>query len=486
MTGKLYGLGVGPGDPELLTVKALRLVKESDVVAVPGAVAEESVAYKIVKGVYQELDEKNLIPIPMPMTKDPAVLEENHQKAADTIEELLKQGKQVAFLTLGDPTVYSTYLYVHKRILERGYEVEIVSGIPSFCAVAATLNMGLVEMAEPLHVIPATYNADTMDEVLKLPGTKVLMKTGRKMKAVRESILRSGQDAVMIEDCGMPSEKIYKSAEEIPEQSGYYSLIIVKEKNKMIHFVGAGSGAPDLITIRGKKFLEEADVIIYAGSLVNPQLLDYAKEGCQIYNSAKMTLEEVLDVMREAEKAEKMTVRLHTGDPCLYGAIREQMDVLDEEGVSYDYCPGVSSFCGAASALNLEYTLPEVSQSVIITRMAGRTPVPEKESIESFAAHQATMVVFLSTGLLEELSKRLIEGGYSKDTPAAIVYKATWEDEKSFVCTVGTLAQTAKENQITKTALMIIGEAVAHSNYERSKLYDPGFTTEFRKGTDAE
>lgn len=254
----------------------------------------------------------------------------------------------------------------------------------------------------------------------------------------------------------------------------------------MIHFVGAGSGAPDLITIRGKKFLEEADVIIYAGSLVNPQLLDYAKEGCQIYNSAKMTLEEVLDMMREAEKAEKMTVRLHTGDPCLYGAIREQMDVLDEEGVSYDYCPGVSSFCGAASALNLEYTLPEVSQSVIITRMAGRTPVPEKESIESFAAHQATMVVFLSTGLLEELSKRLIEGGYSKDTPAAIVYKATWEDEKSFVCTVGTLAQTAKENQITKTALMIIGEAVAHSNYERSKLYDPGFTTEFRKGTDAE
>lgn len=254
----------------------------------------------------------------------------------------------------------------------------------------------------------------------------------------------------------------------------------------MIHFVGAGSGAPDLITIRGKKFLEEADVIIYAGSLVNPQLLDYAKEGCQIYNSAKMTLEEVLDVMREAEKAEKMTVRLHTGDPCLYGAIREQMDVLDEEGVSYDYCPGVSSFCGAASALNLEYTLPEVSQSVIITRMAGRTPVLEKESIESFAAHQATMVVFLSTGLLEELSKRLIEGGYSKDTPAAIVYKATWEDEKSFVCTVGTLAQTAKENQITKTALMIIGEAVAHSNYERSKLYDPGFTTEFRKGTDAE
>ncbi|HIT13617.1 MAG TPA: precorrin-4 C(11)-methyltransferase [Candidatus Scatomonas merdigallinarum] len=251
----------------------------------------------------------------------------------------------------------------------------------------------------------------------------------------------------------------------------------------MIHFVGAGAGAPDLITLRGKKFLEEADVIIYAGSLVNPQLLDYKKEGCRVYNSAKMTLEEVLQVMEEAEDEGLVTVRLHTGDPCLYGAIREQMDVLDEKGIGYDYCPGVSSFCGAASALNLEYTLPEVSQSVVITRMAGRTPVPEKESIESFAAHQATMVVFLSTGMLEELSRRLIAGGYQADTPAAIVYKATWEDEKACVCTVGTLAETAKRENITKTALMIIGDIVTHSHYDRSKLYHPEFTTEFRQGT---
>ena len=251
----------------------------------------------------------------------------------------------------------------------------------------------------------------------------------------------------------------------------------------MIHFVGAGSGAPDLITLRGKKYLEEADVIIYAGSLVNPQLLDYAKEDCKIYNSAKMTLEEVLEVMLEAEKEGLTTVRLHTGDPCLYGAIREQMDVLEEKNISFDSCPGVSSFCGAASALNLEYTLPDVSQSVVITRMAGRTPVPEKESIESFAAHHATMVIFLSTGMLEELSERLIAGGYTADTPAAIVYKATWEDEKTCVCTVGTLAETARKNQITKTALMIVGDVVEHSHYQRSELYNPEFTTEFRKGT---
>ena len=251
----------------------------------------------------------------------------------------------------------------------------------------------------------------------------------------------------------------------------------------MIHFVGAGAGAPDLITLRGKKYLEEADVIIYAGSLVNPQLLDYKKEGCKVYNSAVMTLEEVLEVMEGAEKGGLTTVRLHTGDPCLYGAIREQMDVLEEKGFAHDSCPGVSSFCGAASALDLEYTLPEVSQSVIITRMAGRTPVPDRESIESFAAHKATMVIFLSTGMLEELSERLVAGGYQADTPAAIVYKATWEDQKTCVCTVGTLAETARKENITKTALMIIGDVVTHSHYDRSKLYHPEFTTEFREGS---
>lgn len=229
MQGKLYGVGVGPGDPELLTLKALRLIKENEVIAVPGKEIQASVAYQIVKGAYEELDEKTLIPVDMPMTKDPQVLKANHDKAADQVESYLKEGKNVVFLTLGDTTVYSTYLYVHKRILERGYEAEIVSGITSFCAVAARLNMGLVEADQPLHVIPATYKAQEMDEILEIPGTKVLMKTGKKMKQVKESIEKSGQKAVMIENCGMPSEKIYRSAEEIPEDSGYYSLIIVKE-----------------------------------------------------------------------------------------------------------------------------------------------------------------------------------------------------------------------------------------------------------------
>ncbi len=252
----------------------------------------------------------------------------------------------------------------------------------------------------------------------------------------------------------------------------------------MIHFVGAGSGAPDLITVRGWKLLKEADVIIYAGSLVNPALLDDRKEDCQVHDSARMTLEEVLAVMEQAEKEGKTTVRLHTGDPCLYGAIREQMDALDERNISYDYCPGVSSFCGAAAALNLEYTLPDVSQSVIITRMAGRTPVPEREEIASFAAHHATMVIFLSTGMLKKLSERLIAGGYEPETPAAIVYKATWQDEKKVLCTVAELAKAAEDNQITKTALIIVGDVVSHSHYRRSDLYNPAFATEFRPASE--
>ena len=249
----------------------------------------------------------------------------------------------------------------------------------------------------------------------------------------------------------------------------------------MVHFVGAGPGAPDLITVRGQRLIAEADVIIYAGSLVNPALLSYKKTDCRVYDSAKMTLEEVTDVMRNAQEAGLSTVRLHTGDPCIYGAIREQMDILEQERIPFDYTPGVSSFCGAASALDMEYTLPGISQSVIITRMAGRTPMPAGESIESFAGHGATMVIFLSAGMLEELSAKLMEGGYAPDTPAAIVYKATWPEEAKYICTVETLAQTAAEHRITKTALIIVGDAVAQSGYERSKLYDPEFSTAFRK-----
>lgn len=248
----------------------------------------------------------------------------------------------------------------------------------------------------------------------------------------------------------------------------------------MINFVGAGSGAVDLITVRGDRLLREADIVIYAGSLVNPEHLERTKDGCEIFNSATMTLEDVIRVMERGEKEGKNTVRLHTGDPSIYGAIREQMDMLDEKGIKYQVTPGVSSFCGAAAALQAEYTLPNVSQSVIITRMAGRTPVPDSESIRSFAAHKATMAIFLSTGMLEKLTEELVAGGYEADTPAAIVYKATWPDEKVVIGTVGQLVDMAMENDIKKTALILVGHFLG-DKYDRSLLYHPGFTHEFRK-----
>ncbi len=251
----------------------------------------------------------------------------------------------------------------------------------------------------------------------------------------------------------------------------------------MVHFVGAGCGAADLITLRGMRLIGEADVVIYAGSLVNPELLGYAGDDCKIFNSAEMTLDEVVETMKNAEKQGETTVRLHTGDPSIYGAIREQMDRLDALGISYDVTPGVSSFCGAAAALRTEYTLPDISQTVILTRMAGRTSVPEKESIESLAVHNATMVIFLSTGMLTELSERLITGGYSPDTPAAIVYKATWKDEKICRCKVSELAETAEKNGIKKTALIAVGGFLG-DDYLLSKLYDPTFETEFRKASE--
>ena len=251
----------------------------------------------------------------------------------------------------------------------------------------------------------------------------------------------------------------------------------------MVHFVGAGSGAPDLITVRGARLLGEADIVIYAGSLVNPALLDATKPGCEIHDSAKMTLEEVIAVIRQAEAEGKTTVRLHTGDSSIYGAVREQFDALEKLGIDYDVCPGVSAFCGAAAALRAEYTLPNVSQTVIITRAAGRTPVPERESIRALAAHHATMVLFLSTSLTKQLQADLLAGGYEAETPAAVVYKATWPEEKIFRCTVGTLHKTVTENGLTKTSLIIVGECMG-DKYLRSLLYHPGFTTEFREATE--
>ncbi len=247
----------------------------------------------------------------------------------------------------------------------------------------------------------------------------------------------------------------------------------------MIWFVGAGPGDPELLTIRGQRLLREADLIIYAGSLVNPELLTLAKPGAECRNSATMTLEEVVAAMTAAEAAGKTTVRLHTGDPSLYGAIREQMDELSTRGIAYKVVPGVSSLSAAAAAIPAEYTLPSVSQTLIVTRLAGRTPVPDREDMPLLAAHGASMAIFLSAGMLPELREKLLAGTYTESTPAALVYKASWPDELVVRCTVGTLAEEGARHGIEKTALVLVGDFLGQ-DYERSKLYDPSFATGFR------
>ena len=247
----------------------------------------------------------------------------------------------------------------------------------------------------------------------------------------------------------------------------------------MIHFVGAGPGAPDLITLRGAKLLGEAGMIIYAGSLVNPELLKLATSGCEIYNSASMTLDEVIERLKSAHDRSMDAVRLHTGDPSIYGAIREQMDRLKELGIPYDVTPGVSSFCAAAAAAGAEYTLPSVSQTVIITRMEGRTPVPPREKLSSLASHQASMALFLSSGLMESTCAALLEGGYPPDTPAAVVYKASWPEQKVLRGTIATIAAQAEAENIHNTALILIGRFLGN-DYELSKLYDASFSHGFR------
>jgi len=251
----------------------------------------------------------------------------------------------------------------------------------------------------------------------------------------------------------------------------------------MVHFVGAGSGAVDLITVRGQRLLESADMVIYAGSLVNKDLLKFCKADCELHDSAYLNLDEVIALMIRGEKENKNIVRLHTGDPSIYGAIREQMDLLKKEGISFDVCPGVSSMSGAAAALNLEYTLPGIIQSVIITRAEGRTKVPERESLVELGKHGTTLILFLSSGLSEKVKADLLEAGRSKDTPVAVVYKASWPDEKIFRTTLDKLPETMKEEGINKTALIIVSDVLG-DDYELSKLYDKAFTTEFRRGTE--
>ena len=249
-----------------------------------------------------------------------------------------------------------------------------------------------------------------------------------------------------------------------------------------VYIVGAGAGDPELITVKGQKLLQKADVIIYAGSLVNPALLDFAKEGAEIHDSASMTLPEVIETIEKAVAKDLMVVRLHTGDPSIYGAIQEQMDALKKKGIDFEVVPGVSSFLATAAALKQEYTLPGISQTVIITRNEGRTPVPEREKLRSLAAHQATMCIFLSITMLADVVKELIEGGYAPSTPIAIVQRASWPEQKIVRATLETIVAEIADKGIDRTAMIVVSRCLG-ADYELSRLSAPKFSHMFREAS---
>lgn len=250
----------------------------------------------------------------------------------------------------------------------------------------------------------------------------------------------------------------------------------------VVYFIGAGPGDPDLITVKGRKIISEADVIIFAGSLVSKEHFEYCKENVEIHDSASMTLQQVIDVVEKSYKANKKIVRLHTGDPAIYGAIKEQMDELEKFNIPYEVVPGVSSFTAAAAAIKKEFTLPNVSQTIILTRVEGRTPVPEKENLERLASIGASMALFLSVGMIDKVVEKLRKG-YGRNVPVAVIQRATWGDEKYVIGTLDDIAEKVKEENITKTAQILVGDFI-NCEYDKSLLYDESFTHMFRKGKD--
>ncbi len=247
-----------------------------------------------------------------------------------------------------------------------------------------------------------------------------------------------------------------------------------------VYFIGAGPGAPELITLKGADLIKRADLAIYAGSLVNPRLLEGVKEGCRVLDSSGMTLEEVVEVMVPAAEKGETVVRVHTGDPGIYGAVREQLDILEARGIDCEVVPGVSSFSAAAATLRREYTLPGVSQTVILTRVEGRTEVPEKERLRELARHGCSMAIFLSVHMMEKVVAELLHG-YPKDTPVAVVQRASWPDEKVITGTLADIADRVSQEQVEKTALILVGHFLG-GEYELSKLYDKSFSHGYREG----
>lgn len=498
VTPGIYGIGVGPGDPSLLTLRAAQVLAAADLVIAPKARSGgESIALGIVSPHIGE--DCEVVELVYPMSNDSTGRVDAAREGARLLAEAASSGKVAALITLGDPMTYSTWGYtmVHLAAEYGGIPVETVPGITSYSAAAAALGRPLAEGADPLLIVPGTGDAD-LAGALDVSPNVVFLKAGGALAGIVEDAEVLDAEVSAARRIGLPDQHVAVDAHDLLEGAADYLTLAIAHASEIVDapvvvgaeptpiaFVGAGPGDPELITVAGMRTLQTADFVLWAGSLVPDEVLQWTSVECEIVDSAGLALDEQVRLMVEAWRAGRRVVRLHTGDPSLFGATAEQWELLDEAGVPYAVTPGVSSLFASAAALPAELTLPEVSQTVIVCRAAGRTPVPEGQDLASLASHRATMAIFLSAAHNEVVQAQLLEH-YPPETPAAIVQRASWEGERVERCTVGTLARTFAESGIDRTAMILVGESLAGAKGRRSHLYAAGFGHGYREATEGE
>lgn len=508
LVGHFYGIGTGPGDPGWLTVRGAQILGACPHIFAPKArIKSESLAQTIARP--HIAPGATIHELLFPMTRDEEELAAHWRTAADEVASVLERGENACFLTIGDPMLYSTYVYLLRSLRERLPELkaETVPGVPSFCAAAALTGFTLGEGKAPVTIVPTADDLTAVRQAVRQGGTVVLMKIGARLPHVLEMLREEEclQEAVLVSRAGQAGERIERDLAALLGQNadvGYLSVILAKGKKReasaagvegqgaptpdtrpVVRFVGAGPGAPELLTVKAARLLRNCRCCIYAGSLVSPEVLALVPREAERHDSASMTLEQTTEMCRNAVARGVSVVRLHSGDPSIYGAIREQMNELDKLGIAYEVVPGVSSFQAAAAALKTELTAPEVAQTIILTRTSGRTPLPPEQELDRLAQSHATLCIFLSVQRLDDVAETLARH-YGADCPAAVVYRASWPDQQILRGTLSDIAGQVGTAAVSKTAMIIVGRALGPA-IAVSRLYDATFSHEYRKGAEA-
>lgn len=480
----LYAVGLGPGDPGLVTLMALDALRSSEVIFLPrSGRATPGRAYSILASLDPTtLSKVHLLEIPMAPCG-----EEKWDRAAREILERMEGLTEAAYASLGDPFLYGSFIHIAEALERIGSDIKIegISGVNSFSAAASQALFPICSHSEEIAILSGVPSGERLELVLGQFDTLILMKIGGDTENLA-SFLHSRRDEldwVCVENCGTEDQFVCRDPKALARKKwGYFTVMLIRKRRERkgrqaamptVYFVGAGPGDPELITLKGLRHLKEADVVLYADSLINPRLLSWAKEGAEIVGTSRMTLEEITRrILVEAGRGRKV-VRLSSGDPSIYGALGEQIAALEKEGIKCEIIPGVSSFSAASASLHLELTCPEVSQTVILSRAGGRTPLPGGQRLREVARYPSTVVVFLSADRIEEVAEELREAGFPPTTPAALVYRASWEDELVVRATLEGLPREARKMGVKRQALIIVGDVLdeERTRSKRSILY---------------